>query len=292
MARLLIAGCGAVGTTLGTLLAGEGWEVWGLRRDPTSLPPTIKPVAADLSVYASLGSLPGNLDVVCYTAAAGGYVEERYIDAYQRGVENLLTALSDQGQSPGRLLFTSSSSVYGEQDGEWVDEDTPVQPGNFAQRALMAGESLLSTASCPGVVVRFGGIYGPGRNALLERVRGGRSTCGASLYSNRIHQLDCARVLAHLITLPKPSALYLAVDQEPAPLCEVMRWLAARLSVPPPRELPVDRDGRGTRSANKRCSSRRLLATGFRFRYPSYREGYAEMLADLQVSSANRNSPQ
>jgi nucleoside-diphosphate-sugar epimerase len=217
MPRVLIAGCGAVGTALGLLLAERGWEVWGLRRNP-SLPAPIRPWPGDLTDPASLQALPPDLAAVCYTAAAGGYDELSYRAAYQLGIDNLVRALSRQGQSPERLLFTSSSSVYGEQGGGWVDEDTPPRPTSFAQRALLAGEALLTEAPWPAVIVRFGGIYGPGRTALVDQVRNGQADCVAGFYTNRIHEADCAGVLARLLSLPEPAPLYLAVDGEPAPL--------------------------------------------------------------------------
>jgi len=139
----------------------------------------------------------------------------------------------------------------------------------------------------PAVVIRFGGIYGPGRTRLIDSVRAGTATrpAGPPLYTNRIHRDDCARVLEHLLFLPTPAPLYLAVDDDPAPLGEVLSWLATQIDVPEPPlavSQPLKPGGRGgdpaaRARASKRCRHTRLRASGFQFRYPSYRDGYAAL---------------
>ena len=289
MARILIAGCGDIGTTLGQALHAAGHTVWGLRRQPGHLPAGIQPLAADLSVPETLRTLPPALDDVVYSAAASGFSEAHYQAAYVDGVGNLLHALSTAGQQPRRLLFTSSTSVYDQHQGEWVDERSPATATAFSGRCIRAGEALFRGSPWPAIVVRFGGIYGPGRTRLIDSVREGSATCpaGPPLYTNRIHRDDCARVLEHLLFLDDPAPLYIAVDDEPAPLDEVLDWLAQRLGVAPPlrKGQAVSKPGAEQRAdpalrmrASKRCSNARLRASGFQFRYPTYREGYAALL--------------
>ena len=289
MARILIAGCGDVGTVLGQSLHAAGHEVWGLKRRPADLPPAIRPLAADLADPATLTRLPSNLDVIVYSAAAAGFSEAQYRTAYTDGVRNLLSALRETGQQPRRVLFASSTSVYAQHRGEWVDEDSPAEAASFSGRCIRAGERLLWDSPWPAVAVRFGGIYGPGRTRLIDGVRAGTATrpTGDPIYTNRIHRDDCARVLAHLIELPDPERLYIAVDDEPAPLDEVLRWLAGQLGVPEPAPATgfqakpgaeASGDAASRLRASKRCRNARLRASGFRFRYPSYRDGYGALL--------------
>ena len=289
MARILIAGCGDVGVTLGLALNAAGHAVWGLKRHPDHLPPEIQPLAADLTAPATLNVLPPHLDAVVYSAAAAGFSEAQYQAAYVTGVRNLLDALEQADQRPRRLLFTSSTSVYAQHDGEWVDENSPAEADRFSGRCIRDGERLMATRRWPAVVVRFGGIYGPGRTRLIDSVRDGSAVCpaGPPICTNRIHRDDCAWVLEHLLFLPDPAPLYVAVDDAPAPLDEVLGWLAARLGVPePPRGAqPPLKPGAETRRdsalrlrASKRCRNTRLRASGFQFRYPSYREGYTALL--------------
>lgn len=289
MARILIAGCGDVGTTLGQALHATGHQVWGLKRHPTDLPSGIQPIAADLTDPATLTTLPPDLDFVVYSAAAAGFSETQYQAAYVVGVSHLLEALRQAGQQPKRLLFTSSTSVYAQHRGEWVDENTPAEAAGFSGRCIRQGEQLLWTSGWPAVAVRFGGIYGPGRTRLIDSVRDGAATCPESppIYTNRIHRDDCAGVLEHLLQISEPDKLYIAVDNHPAPLDEVLDWLASQLGAPKPRRVaqPSLKPGAETRRdpatrmrASKRCRNTRLRATGFEFRYPGYRDGYAALL--------------
>ncbi|MDG4548850.1 MAG: SDR family oxidoreductase [Candidatus Contendobacter sp.] len=288
MARILIAGCGDVGATLGRGLNAAGHEVWGLKRRPADLPPGIRPLAADLTDPTTLNTLPPDLDAVVYSAAAAGFNEAAYQAAYVTGIDNLLEALRQAGQQLRRLLFASSTSVYAQHQGEWVDEDSPAEADSFSGRCIRAGERLMWESPWPAVAVRFGGIYGPGRTRLIDSVRAGTAArpAGPPLYTNRIHRDDCARVLEHLLFLPRPAPLYLAVDDDPAPLGEVLSWLATRLGVPepplavtPPLKPGAEAgDSMLRMRASKRCRNARLRASGFQFRYPGYRDGYATLL--------------
>ena len=274
--RTLIAGAGYVGNALAQCLLGQGHDVWVLRRSATAPPAGACAFRADLVVPGALEALPP-VDLVFYTAAADERSDASYRLAYVEGLARLLERLARMEPRPRRLLFTSSTSVYGQQDGEWVDETSPTEPSDFAGRRLLEGEALVRGAPCPGTVLRLGGIYGPGRSSLIERARAGASL--PSGYTNRIHRDDAAAALAHLAVLPQAEATVLGVDSEPALACEVLAWLAQRLALPTPRPAagaapPV----RGVRG--KRCRNTRLLATGFRFRYPSYREGYGALLAE------------
>lgn len=282
MKRVLIAGCGDVGSRLGGLLARRGHGVWGLRRHPENLPEGIEPLAADLTDPVTLQDLPPDLDLVFYTAAAEGRSDEAYRQAYVDGVRHLLEALQEAGQTPQRILFTSSTGVYGQRDGSWVDETSPTEPESFTGRRVLEGEELLAQGPFPAVSLRLGGIYGPGRTRLLDRVRRGEATCpeGPPIYTNRIHSEDAAAALVHLGFLGTVESCYVGVDRRPADLCEVLRFLARRLEAPPPRTVPAE--STDIRRGSKRCSSRRLFDSGFRFVYPTYREGYAEMIENLR----------
>lgn len=274
MARILIAGCGDVGGALGRLLVDAGHTVWGLRRRPDALPPGLRPIAADLTDAASLKGLPDGLDAVFYTAAATGRDENHYRRAYVDGPTRLLAALHDSGQRPRRVLFTSSTAVYAQNDGGWVDEDSPAAAQGFAGRLLRQGEAAVLDGPFPATVIRFAGIYGPRRTRLIDSLRAGTAACAPGRYTNRIHRDDAAAALAHLLDLDAPAPLYLGVDDTPALHCEVLDWLARQLGVAPPRL-----DEGAARAGSKRCSNARLRAGGFRPRYPGYRQGYAALLA-------------
>ncbi len=287
MARVLIAGCGYVGTALGRELAARGDQVFGLRRRPEDLPREIHGVAADLCEPGSLDALPHGLQAVVYAASATGFSDEAYRAAYVDGVRNLLDALVRRNQAPRRIVFTSSTAVYGQQEGEWVDEDSVPAPVGFSGRRLLEGEKLLSGGPFPAVVLRLGGIYGPGRTRLVESVRSGSAVCREGLYTNRIHRDDAAGAVAHLLALERPAPLYVGVDQEPAEECALLGWIAERIGAPPPRReaagAVATRAG-GRPHGSKRCRSERLRRSGYRFRHPSYREGYGALLHELGLA--------
>lgn len=276
MSRILIAGCGDIGSALGARLHADGHEVWGLRRSARALPAGIRALRADLTNLGALEVLPGGLDCAVYIATPDGYDDASYEAAYVSGPQNLITALLARSPGIARLIFVSSTSVYGQSNGAWVDEESETSPESFSGKRLLQGERLFLTNRPPGLVVRFGGIYGPGRNRLLQQVRdAGPCQEEPPLYTNRIHRDDCVAVLRHLLGLHNPDRIYLAVDSDPSPQCVVMDWLATQLGVSaPPRATPGD----NRRRSNKRCRNARLLSTGYRFLYPGYREGYGAIL--------------
>jgi len=280
--RVLIAGCGYVGGALAAELVADGHEVFGLRRGAGELPAGVVPVVADLSREVRV-ALPAGVEAVCYAVAPDEYTDDAYRLAYVEGPRLLLAALAEAGSSPRRILFSSSTAVYGQSGGEWVDEESETRPPGFSGRRLLEAEAALLGGSVPATIVRFGGIYGPGRTRLLESVRRGEARLrpGGPMYTNRIHRDDCAGALRHLLLLDEPASLYLGVDCEPAEEREVLCWLARAMGVAAPLE------GQGPAAAaglplrprgSKRCANARLLASGYRFRFPTYREGYAALL--------------
>jgi nucleoside-diphosphate-sugar epimerase len=276
----LIAGCGYVGCALGIELAEAGHEVFGLRRDPTDLPAAIRGIAADLSQVDALAGIPDGLDFVFYLASAGGGGDEAYRAVYIDGVGSLLDAMRQQGVEPRRFFFASSTSVYGQSRGEWVDEASPTRPTSFRGDLLLCGERLALASKIPTTVVRLGGIYGPGRDRLIRGVakRRVRTRKGQTHFTNRIHRDDAAGLFHHLMERDSVDDLYLGVDMESAEESELLSWMAERLGVGPLEDAPADSPAEMRRAGSKRCRNTRLLESGYAFRYPSFREGYGAML--------------
>lgn len=277
--NVLVAGCGYVGIELGLRLAGAGHRVWGLRRSPDELPGPIRPIPADLAEPASLGGLPAGLDAVVYTASADARGPESYRTAYVDGLENLRRALAP---SAPRLVFVSSTAVYGDHRGGVVDEGTRPDPDGFRGEILLEAESVARRWGDDAVVVRASGIYGPGRDRLLRRAEDTRGRLdGPDRWTNRIHRDDLAAALRHALERETPSPVYLASDREPVRLSVLLRGLAAGPSGMD-RSEGVERaagESADGPAAGKRCVPGRLPAEGFTFRFPTWREGYRSMLA-------------
>ncbi|KTT12381.1 oxidoreductase [Pseudomonas oryzihabitans] len=279
MSTILIAGCGDVGSRLGLQLVAQGHRVFGLRRKAAALPAELLAVAGDLADPEPPAAWPREpIDQVVYATAATDHDEAGYRAAYVEGLRHLLGWLAACEQRPQRLLFVSSSGVYAQQDGAWIDETAVAEPTRFSGRILREAEELALGSDIPATVVRLTGIYGPGREALLRQVRAGsRVTRQPPLYGNRIHVEDAAGLLALLLQRDREGgaleALYLGVDDDPAPLDEVVDWLRARLGIDFWSE-----DAELRRAGSKRCSNARARALGWVPRYPTYREGYAAIL--------------
>ncbi|MBW1886105.1 MAG: SDR family oxidoreductase [Deltaproteobacteria bacterium] len=282
MATVLIAGCGYVGTALGQMLVADGHQVFGLKRNPEDLPKGLKPIRADLALPETLVQLPNSIDYVFYTAGAGRADEESYRRSYLDGMGRLLSSLTDLGEKPRRMFFTSSTSVYDQRRGEWVDEDSHTAPSSSRGDMMLMTERLLLASSIPGTVVRFGGIYGPGRDQLVRGVLKGEIAVhpGEPHFTNRIHRDDAAGCLRHLMSHAGLEDIYLGVDHEAAEETVVLRWLADRLAVKLPEPEAGDSQARVRRTGSKRCRNQRLTATGYRFLYPTFREGYEMVIRD------------
>ena len=275
MTRVLISGCGDLGTEVGLLLAAGGNEVFGLRRDPGVLPPQIRPVAGDLTADDGLADVPTDVDLLVHTPTAGGRDPARYAAVYRDGMARLLERLTAAGDPPRRTLFVSSTTVYGDTDGGWVDEDTPTNPASATGEQIVAAERVLLDADVDGVVLRLAGIYGPGRTHLIDQVRRGEAVRpDPPRHANRIHRDDAARAVVHLLARDEVAPVYLGVDSAPVDRGEVIAFLAEELGRPLPPTGPA-----GGRGGDKRCRNDRLVASGFTFRYPTYREGYRAVLA-------------
>jgi nucleoside-diphosphate-sugar epimerase len=287
VARSVIIGCGYVGAALATRLAGDGHEVVCVRRSDAGAPAGTRLLLADVARPETLTALPA-CGSLFYTVAADGSSEAAYRSAYVDGLTNVIDALRRGGRLPQRLIVTTSTAVYGQDAGEWLDEASPTAPSRFQGRVLLESEAVARSAGVTSVCVRLGGIYGPGRTRLIDAVRRGNATVPSyPSYTNRVHRDDCAGLLRHVAALADPDPVYVGVDRDPADYRDVVTWLAARLRAPAPRIEDPDgsalTEARGaTGSAagarGKRCRSDRLVDSGYRFAYPTFREGYAALL--------------
>jgi len=271
--RILLAGCGDLGRRVAQRLLARGDEVFALRRQlPEVDVGGIRWLRGDLADPPSLRGLPDGVTRLVYLPAPDRRDEDAYRAVFAQGPRHLLDALDTTALR--RLVFVSSSAVYGEHAGAWVDEDTPVDPPGFNGRILLDAEHWLARQA-PTAVLRLAGLYGPGRTQLLERLRGGRTTAPRAVlhWANRIHVDDAAAAVVHLLDLPDAEPVYLGVDDTPLPLHVLYDHLAALLGAPAPADGPAPA-GVGS----KRLCNARLRASGWAPRWPDARDGYAALL--------------
>ena len=276
MARVLIAGCGYVGAATADLFHAAKWEVEGWTRSPGSaaqLAGKPYPVrAVDITDRAAVQEAAAPFEAVIHCASSGGGGAEDYRRVYFEGARNLLSELR-----PGRFIYTSSTSVYAQTGGEWVDETSAAEPRHETGKILRETEEFVSQNG--GVVVRLAGIYGPGRSALLRKFLSGEARIegGGGRYLNQAHRDDIAAALFLLASLPNEEkmergAIFNVVDDQPVTQLEAYQWLATKLARALPPSMPTTAS-RKRGASNKRVSNQKLRILGWRPQFPTFQTG-------------------
>lgn len=275
---IALIGCGKIGVRLAKHLHAQGAIVHGFRRNTANLPSFIHAHSLDIQQPHSLNTLKNTaFSYVVITLSPDAFTEESYQRTYVDGLKNILAALNTSQLK--HIFWTSSSSVYAQNDDSWVDENSPTEPSSFSGQAQLQAEQLL--ADIPNsTIVRFSGIYNSERYRLLDKVRAGeiKRNIAPDSFSNRIHVEDCAAIFAHLIALLTKqqhiAPVYLASDCQSVRYSELVSWLAEK------SQVTLDDEGEShiSKVGSKRCSNKRLLETGYQFIYPNYQSGLLPLL--------------
>jgi len=289
MKRAVILGCGFVGTRVARLLAGSGWEVTGVTRTAESAArlasEPFRAIACDIAdagALAAAGELHG-ADAVVSAVSSGHRGEETYREVYLNGLRNAIECLN-----PGRILFVSSTSVYAQNDGSWVAEQSPAQPKTPTGLILRGAEDMALNHG--GTVARLAGIFGPGRSVLLRRFLENRAIIegDGGRHINQVHADDAAGALAHIVMHELPPGIYNVADDKPMTQMECYSWLAAHLSRPLP---PIVDSGpaeanRKRGLTDKRVSNAKLRSLGWPLIYPSFPEAVQRDVSLLEAARA------
>ena len=269
---ILIAGCGFVGERLADLMHEAGHSVIGLTHSPESAARLAegKPWRVqncDISEETAVQALAQPVDVVVHCASSNRGGADVYRAVYERGMTNLANTFPQ-----ATLVFTSSTSVYAQNDGSTVTEDSPAIPDRETGRILRSTEDFVVARG--GIVARLAGIYGPGRSFVLKNLLESKSAIegyeGSGRAINQIHREDAAAALKHLIE-NKCRGTFNVVDDAPCTQRECFEWLAPLFSLPLPPEAPPNPD-RKRGNTHKFVSNAKLKATGWTALYPSYRD--------------------
>jgi nucleoside-diphosphate-sugar epimerase len=286
--RILIVGCGYVGLPLGAELDRRGHAVFGLCRRPgrEMVAAGIIPLAADITRPESLEPLPNEFDWVVNCAASGGGSAEDYRRLYVAGNQHLADWLGER--PPKKFVYTSSTSVYGQNDGGWVTEESPAESAAETAQVLRAAETGLQTAAArgfPAVILRVAGIYGPGRGHAFQQFLAGdaRIEGDGSRHLNMIHRDDVVGAIIAAMEHGTSGEIYNAVDDEPVTQLAFFTWLAGELNRPlPPRVAADEGVWRKRGTTNKRVGNAKLhTRLEYPFKYPNFRAGYAPLCAEI-----------
>ena len=272
MSRVLIAGCGYVGTVAAKLFQAAGWTVEGWTRSgKAELEPGSGCLvrAVDLEDANQVRAAAGTFDLVIHSASTRGGDAAAYGRIYLEGARHLCERFADAA-----MVFVSSTSVYGQRSGEWVTEESAAEPEPATGRILREAEDLVRQRG--GTIVRFAGLYGPGRSALLQRVLRGEAMLDPrdDRFVNSLHRDDAASALLFLGSMQPPAGgqIYNVADNLPLALSECYRWLAGKLHRPLTAVGAAPRPGRRGES-NKRVSNAKLRQAGWLPAFPSFIAG-------------------
>lgn len=273
MPRVLIAGCGYVGEAAATAFHEAGWEVEGWTASAESAAKLSNRPYPVRAVDVTNPEPSGHFDVVIHCVSSRGGDENEYRRLYFEGAKSLLRTFTK-----ATLLFTSSTSVYAQTDGSIVDENSPAEPRHQKGRILRETEDLVLAAG--GIVLRLGGIHGPGRSALVAKFLRGETTAGVpGRFINQVHRDD---IVAALLLLgqgrdKQSGEVFNVVGDAPITAREAEQWLATYLKKPVPTSTgAASLSKRGL--SNKRVSNRKLRGVGWEPRYPKFEVAMRESI--------------
>jgi nucleoside-diphosphate-sugar epimerase len=296
--RVLIIGTGYIGLPLGAELARQGHAVSGLRRSRSTAGELaaagIKPLFANITQPDELAQLPHEFDWVVNCVASGGGDTEDYRRVYFEGMRNVLQWLVPTLSPTGapKFLYTSSTSVYAQNDGSVVTEDSPAEPAADTARVLVETENVLLNAArernFPAIILRLAGIYGPDRGHWFKQFLKGdaRIEGQGERTLNMIHRDDVIGCIIAALERGRFGNIYNAVDDEPVRQIDFFSWLSTTLGKPLPASVPEnDETARKRGVTNKKVSNAKLKAElNYRFQYPTFRDGYAVEIQKLPRS--------
>ena len=291
MSRLFCFGLGYSAETLAARLARKGWQIAGTGRDEAN----VERLAAQGYAMLRFAGEPGNRALIEQLEGTTHLLHSippgRSGDPALAHYRDALAQLS----SLKWVGYLSTVGVYGDQQGNWVDETARTLPNSERTEARVEAEQAWlafgAETGVPVQVFRLAGIYGPGRS-VFDKLRDGtarRVKKDGQVFS-RIHVEDIARVLEASIARPQGGAIYNVADDEPAAPGDVVAYAAELIGVPPPPEVPFEQAdltpmARSFYEGSRRIANDRIKSElGVTLRYPTFREGLAALLADERAA--------
>ena len=282
---ILVVGCGYLGKRVADQWVGDGHLVYAITRSPeraTSFRKDgLRPIVADITQPDTMPTLP-HVETILYAVGYDRQARPSMREVYVDGLANVLDRIPD---IPGRIIYISSTGVYGQTDGAWVDEESKCEPTREGGKACLAAEELLAahTIGAKRIILRLAGIYGPGRIPQLDRIMSANAIRGsADGHVNLIHVDDALNIVLAAERHVQPPQMYVISDGEPVRRGDFYRYLVQLLGLPEPYSYkPVDKATISERSAtDKRIRNNRMRRDlPVQLKYPSYREGLTSIVS-------------
>lgn len=291
MNDLLVIGCGYLGRRVAAAWPGR---VWALTRSGDRAADFAaqgwQPIVGDVCEPDALRQLPA-VDAVLYAVGFDRSAGRSQAEVAVEGVGHVLDRMAGRCQ---RFVYVSSTSVYGQSDGSWVDEDSPCEPVQPGGQCCLAAEARVLAACAPGQasILRLAGIYGPERVlAKVETLRAGDPLTGrGDAWLNLIHVNDAADVATAALMRADFQGIWLVSDDRPATRQEYYARLAELVDAPPPKFDADAPTKRGSGGLNKRCSNARLKhVLGRPLQFSSFETGLMQALAASRISRSGKD---
>lgn len=277
--KLLVIGCGKLGQKLGLLAKKTPLDLLGFKRKKiTSI--NIRIEQQDIFDKSFFDKVKiHSPDFILYSLSADEQSEKSYRRNYVEGLKQVIKSIKYINNFQ-HLFFVSSTSVYGDNNDQFIDEFSETSPKNFRGTILLEAENLLNTVKFNSTILRLSGIYGSGRNYMIKLSQDAESWPKVDRWTNRINEDDAANFIIFLLNQclqgEIPEKLYLLTDKEPVTLFRLLNWIRQNLNLK--NKINITSDP----ILGKRLRSSIIPSLKFEYKYPTYKQGYKELIQEAK----------
>lgn len=277
--KLLVIGCGKLGQKLGLLAKKIPLDLLGFKRKKITST-NIRIEQQDIFDKSFFDKVKiHSPDFILYSLSADEQSEKSYRRNYVEGLKQVIKSIKYINNFQ-HLFFVSSTSVYGDNNDQFIDEFSETSPKNFRGTILLEAENLLNTVKFNSTILRLSGIYGSGRNYMIKLSQDAESWPKVDRWTNRINEDDAANFIIFLLNQclqgEIPEKLYLLTDKEPVTLFRLLNWIRQNLNLK--NKINITSDP----ILGKRLRSSIIPSLKFEYKYPTYKQGYKELIQEAK----------
>lgn len=277
--KLLVIGCGKLGQKLGLLAKKTPLDLLGFKRKKITST-NIRIEQQDIFDKSFFDKVKiHSPDFILYSLSADEQSEKSYRRNYVEGLKQVIKSIKYINNFQ-HLFFVSSTSVYGDNNDQFIDEFSETSPKNFRGTILLEAENLLNTVKFNSTILRLSGIYGSGRNYMIKLSQDAESWPKVDRWTNRINEDDAANFIIFLLNQclqgEIPEKLYLLTDKEAVTLFRLLNWIRQNLNLK--NKINITSDP----ILGKRLRSSIIPSLKFEYKYPTYKQGYKELIQEAK----------